>query len=306
MYALSLYTRTQTTCVRVLLLINHCKMRQLIFFICLVFSGPLLNAQKAILFTDALRDGQITFTVKSQGGHSGQCLSVHFEKMTDKPLRLSIPAGHIFEPKDSTYQNIIIVKNEEFTLTKTKQFVRINGLCAQSGDASPAVFAMFELGKMAEGNLLKMAVYIAEQRLWNESDAQYAIWCMSDSLPVASISHKGLLSTACQLLGQPLPQYKLNYPTAPPTSRTRQPVLEKTPFSAEGAFEYQSNTEKEISVYVLNEAKERVRTVFEGQRHLPGWAKYSFYFKTTQLPPGKYEVVMYADKQPVKKIKIIF
>ena len=273
----------------------------LLFFFFSHFAG----AQKAITFTQAIAEGKVEVTLKSVGGHSGRCIAVHFEKKTDKSLKIIIPAGHVFQPADSAYQQIIAIKSEEFVLTKPKQFIKIQGLCAQSHHASPSSTAPFLVGSMAVGNLLQMAEFIASNKLWNVNDAQYAIWSITDSVDVASIGHKALQQKACELLGVPLPEYKAKYNITPPAPSARpRPVLERTPFSYEGAFEYRSNTEVEIAVYVEDTSGTRVRTIFEHQKHLPGWAKYSFYFKTTKLKKGIYWVVLYADDQVVKKIKI--
>jgi hypothetical protein len=280
-------------------------MRPLLLSI-LISLTTVLSAQDALLFTEALAQGKILVTVRGVGGHTGQCVSVHFERLTDKTITVKIPAGHVFEPTDSTQQNIVVLKSAELVLDAKKKFIKIYGACSQSHDASPATGAMFHLGKIAEGNLLKMAQFISDKKLYNEADAQFAVWCMTDSLDPASITHPGLLNMACQLLAIPLPQYKVNYPkstTATPTARPR-PTFVKQPLSFEGVFEYQTNTEKDICVYVQDTAGIKVRTIFEHQKQPPGWAKYSFSFKTTKLPPGIYWVILFADDKAVKKIKI--
>ena len=274
-----------------------------------LFLSNLLLAQ-AQNFTDALAEGKILVTVKSQGGHNGQCISVHFEKMTDKSLKIKIPAGHIFECADSAYQNIIVLKNEEFALNNKKQFIRLYGVCAEGSDGSPVKDMAYQLGKMANGNVLKMAEYIAANRLWAHEDAQSAIWSMTDGYAPAYIKHAGLLSTACQLLNVPLPEYKINVARSTPAAAPQRavarprPVIQREPLSVEGAFEYQTNDSTEISVLVKNEAGDTVRTIFERQVQPPGRAKYSFYFKTTKLPPGNYEVILYDKDRAKKKIKV--
>ncbi len=280
-------------------------MRFLLFFL---FLPNALFAQ-AQLFTQALAEGKILVSVKSQGGHSGQCISVHFERLTDDPIRIQIPAGHIFECADSAYQDIIVLKSEEFALKAKKQFIRLNGVCAEASHGSPIKEMAYQLGKMAQGNTLKMAEYIAGQKLWAHEEAQLAIWCMTDSMNPAGLRHPGLLSTACQLLNISKPEYKVNYarPTAPPPPRRvarPRPVMTREPLSVEGDFIYHTNDSTLISVLVLNEKGDTVRTIFDQYPHPPGQGKYSFFFKTTKLPPGNYEVVLYDRNRPKKKMKV--
>lgn len=283
------------------------------YFFCLLLLQSNLTAQ-VLNFKDALAEGKVLITVKSQGGHTGKCISVHFERLTDKPIRIKIPAGHIFECADSAYQNIITVKSEEFTLNNKKQFIKLEGLCCEANNGSPFQNAVYHIGQLATGNLLKMAEFIAEKQLWTVGDAQTAIWCITDSIQPAGIAHPALQSMACQLLGVTIPEYKMKYATsagagtAPRASAGRRaappPVIEKTPLSVEGEFDYYTKEDTEISVLVKNEAGETVKTIFDHQKQSMGLAKYSFYFKTSKLPAGNYEVILYANDVAKKKIKV--
>jgi hypothetical protein len=291
-----------------------------IFFIALLLWQNASSAQ-TLNFKDALAEGKVLVTVKSQGGHTGKCISVHFERLTDKPLRVKIPAGHIFECVDSAYQNIVVVKSEEFTLNNKKQFIKVEGLCCEASNGSPFQNAVYQIGQLATGNLLKMAEFISDKQLWTVGDAQTAIWCMTDSIQPAGISHPALQGMACQLLGVPIPEYKMKYTASTTGSAssastgsatnastvrraTPRPVLEKKPLSVEGDFSYYTKEDTEISVLVKNEAGDTVRTIFDHQKQSIGMAKYSFYFKTSKLPPGNYEVILYAGDVAKKKIKV--
>jgi hypothetical protein len=290
------------------------------FFIALLSWQTALSAQ-TLNFKDALAEGKVLISVKSQGGHTGKCISVHFERLTDKPFRVKIPAGHVFECVDSAYQNIVVVKSEEFTLNNKKQFIKIEGLCCEASNGSPFQNAVYHIGQLATGNLLKMAEFISDKQLWTVGDAQTAIWCMTDSIQPAGISHPALQGMACQLLGVPIPEYKMKYSTSTGSASsasttgsasnastvrraTPRPVLEKKPLSVEGDFSYYTKEDTEISVLVKNEVGDTVKTIFDHQKQSIGMAKYSFYFKTTKLPQGNYEVILYAGDVAKKKIKV--
>jgi hypothetical protein len=285
-------------------------MRYFYFIFLLLFQQSVIA--QVLNFKDALAEGKVLITVKSQGGHSGKCISVHFERLTDKPIRIKIPAGHVFECADSAYQNIVIVKSEEFTLNNKKQFIKVEGLCCEASNGSPFKNAVFHIGQLATGNLLKMAEFISDKQLWTVGDAQTAIWCITDSIQPAGISHPALQSMACQLLGVAIPEYKMKYSastgsvTSAPVGRrvVPPPVIEKKPLSVEGDFSYYTKEEVEVSVLVKNEAGDTVKTIFDHQKQSMGMAKYSFYFKTTKLPLGNYEVILYANEVAKKKIKV--
>jgi hypothetical protein len=280
-------------------------LKSIIFLVLLSTTANFLSAQ--INFFDAIAEGDITVNVKSLGGASGQCLSLTFEKTTKKPIKLLIPAGCIFEAKDSTSQDIITVENTIFTLTQPKQFLKINGYCAEARHNSPTKDEQFASGKKSAGALLKLAEYLQEKKLHRHESVQLAIWAVTDSFDVAAITHPGILAFTCQLLGTTLPAYRAKYEVRPNTpTQTRTPMVEPAPFAYEGSFEHQSNIACKVSIYMVNKHGEKVRTMFEQRDHLPGWAKYSFYFKTTKLSKGEYEIIFAVDEKPTKKIKISY
>jgi hypothetical protein len=278
-------------------------LKSIVFLVLLSINANFLSAQ--ISFLDALAEGDISVKVKSLGGASGQCLALTFEKNNKKPIKLLIPAGCIFEANDSTSQDIITVENTIVTLTQPKQFLKINGYCAEARHSSPLKDELFDTGKKSTGALLKLAEYLQEKKLHRHESVQLAIWAVTDSFDVASITHPGMLAFTCQLLSVPLPAYRAKYELRPNTpNRPRAPIVEPAPFAYEGNFEHQSNVACKVSVYMVNKQGEKVRTMFEQRDHLPGWAKYSFYFKTTKLPKGEYEIIFAVDEKPTKKIKI--
>ncbi len=262
-------------------------------------------------FLDALAEGKILLTINSTGGHSGQCVRIKFERLTDKPFKLVVPAGHVFANSDSTYQDIVVLKDEEIALNQKNNSMLLYGACAEGKNGGPRENMEFKLGQMAQGNLLKMAVYIAKERLWAHEEAQQAIWCITDSNSVASLRHPGLLATACQLMNVPKPEYHLKYakprPANPNAQRTVRPLPimpAPEPLSVEGEFLYQTNVHTEVSILVKNEANETVRTIYDKHPHPPGLGKYSFYFKTNKLPKGNYRVVLYDGVVEKKVIRV--
>ncbi len=260
-------------------------------------------------FLDALAEGKILLSIKSVGGHSGQCVRIKFERLTDKPFKLVVPAGHVFANSDSLYQDIVVLKDEEVTLTQKNHSVLLYGACAEGKNAGPKENMAFNLGQMSQGNLLKMAAYIAKEKLWAHEEVQQAIWCITDSNSVASLRHPGLLAMACQLMNVPKPEYRLNYAKPRPANTQRvvrpQPAMPAPePLSVEGEFLYQSNVNTEVSILVKNEANETVRTIYDKHPHPPGLGKYSFYFKTNKLPKGNYRVVLYDGTVEKKVIKV--
>ncbi|MBK8555313.1 MAG: hypothetical protein IPL65_05845 [Lewinellaceae bacterium] len=273
----------------------------------LLFLFPIfLSAQTEYTLQDALDKEQIKLRVDGAGGHSGQSLVLHIERLAKRAIKVRIPAGLVFEPADTNLQALVVVKEELIALENPKVFFKVWGVCSEAHDRSPGEGDVFTPGELAAGALLKLTQYISDNKLYRDGDAQSAVWAVTDAYPIATIQHKGLLATTCQLLGQPLPEYKINTSAATRPARPREVAMQYEPLSVEGNFEYQTNTEKIINVYVIDSTGNKVRSIFENQRHPPGWAKYSFYFKTTKLPRGTYEVCLDDGEKIVKKIKVTY
>ncbi len=282
----------------------------------IIFWGLILlpltcHATAYIPLAEALKKGIIEVSITSLGGHSNRCLQLQVTRIGTTPYKISIPAGHVFEPLDSTTQNIIVVKEERFSLSQPKFTLEVWGFCSEPSDASPTAKEVFRAGKLAGGVLQKMAEYLSKSGLYVESDAQTAIWAMVDSMHTPSIGHKGLLSAACQILGKPLPEYTIkrlksrSSPTPVPATTRRAPAFVREPMQVEGRFQYESQKEVKVSAFLQDSSGQKIKTFFEAEKQSAEIkATYHFEYKTTKLKPGTYTAVFYVDEQPAKKIII--
>lgn len=270
-----------------------------------------LFSQKKYSLAEALREGVVSLRMAAEGGHDGQSLALHFEKTGSKPIEITVAAGQLFEPSDSSLQTLVCVREEVFVLKNEKSLVRVFGKCAQANDGSPARADFFSLGEMATGALLTVAKFISEKNLHRTGDAQSAIWAVTNGHPVASIGHPALLAATCAALAVPLPEYKIvespkshALTSRSLTSRRRPAIEDYKPMRVEGEFKFQSNTERKLRAYVLNAAGDEVREIFAERVHRAGWATYKFMFQTSKLPRGEYDVCLAADGLVVRRIHV--
>ncbi|MBN8685331.1 MAG: hypothetical protein J0L99_22000 [Chitinophagales bacterium] len=281
-----------------------------------LLSLPCFLHANTIPLKEAVDKGLIKVNVKALGGHSGACIQVQIIRLGQSHYKISIPAGHVFYPTDSSTQNLIVVKEELATLALPRTTLKVQGLCSQAHDASPQAEESFSLGEMAGGALQKMAEHLSRSLLYQDPSAQTAIWAMSDSTLIPGIAHAGLLSTACQIMGVAIPEYRIRrLSAAPVTTRTtttsgtrprRAPAFVREPMLVEGFFKYDSGDKPAlISAYLIDSSGQKVQTFFEDQKQDAGViARYKFEYKTTKLPPGRYEVVYYVDRQLKKRIVV--
>lgn len=276
-----------------------------------LLSLPLFLHANTIPLKEAVDKGLIKVNVTALGGHSGACIQVQITRLGQSHFKISIPAGQVFYPTDTSTQNIIVVREELATLALPRTTLKIQGLCSQAHDASPSAAETFSIGEMAGGALQKMAEHLSRTQLYQDPSAQNAIWAMADTTMIPAIGHPGLLSTACQLMGVAIPEYRIKrLPAAPitrsSTSTRRAPAFVRTPMLVEGFFKYDSGDKPAvISAYLIDSTGQKVQIFFENQKQDAGViARYKFEFKTTKLPPGRYEVQYYVDGQLKKRVVV--
>ncbi|MBI5916012.1 MAG: hypothetical protein HY842_11580 [Bacteroidetes bacterium] len=258
-------------------------------FLLAVFCQQNLPAQ-VIDLADAIKKGYLAVTASGAGGHSGECLKLNLQNKSKKKLDVRIPAGQVFEAGDSSLQNLMVAKEERLLVESGRSRVaKLFGFCVEAGDGSPGDGSLFRLGKMAEGNLLKMAKYLSDNNLHQNPSAQYAVWAVSDAERLEGIGDAGLAKFVADLLGKPVPEYHVEY-QAPPQDRLLpgQPANWREALAMNGLFYYDLASDQQVDFGLYNEAGELVHTLFKNRLQKRGSHKFRFEFEIRGLPKGKY------------------
>ncbi|MCF8245724.1 MAG: hypothetical protein K9J37_13880 [Saprospiraceae bacterium] len=239
---------------------------------------------------EAIKKGLITVSAEGKGGHSGECLKLHLHNKSKKKLEVRVPAGQIFEAGDSSLQNLMVSKEENFLVGEgASRIGKLFGFCIEASDGSPGEGSAFKLGKMAEGNLLKMAKYLNEKNMHEHPSAQYAVWAVSDADRLEGIGDPTLTKYVADMLGKPMPEYHIKY-QSPPQDRQLpgQPANWREAFAMNGLFYYDLAADKQVDFGLYNEAGELVHQLFKNRVQKRGSHKFRFEFEIRGLPKGKY------------------
>jgi hypothetical protein len=272
----------------------------------LFFCSKNLPAQ-AIPIGDAIKKGYLTLTASGNGGHSGECLSLKLENKTRKKLEVQIPAGQIFEAGDSSLQNLMIGKEEIYAIEPGRnRIAKLFGFCVEATDGSPGVGSEFSLGKMADGHLLKMAQYLSENNLHQNSSAQYAVWAVSDADRLEGIGDPGLTKFTADLLGKPMPEYHIQYQQPQDRLLPGQPANWREAMSMNGLFYYTLERDQKVDFGLYNESGQLVHTLFKNRVQKKGYHKFRFEFEIRGLPKGKYFARMTSEGRMLKELAVEF
>lgn len=280
----------------------------------LVFLRQNLPAQ-ALPLAEAIQKGYLSMTVSGKRGTEGELLQLNLHNQSKKKLDLRIPAGQIFEAKDSSLQNLMVGKEQLLTLESgAKKVAHLFGFCIEAGDGAPGAESVFSLGKLATGNLLKLAQHLSDQNLHNNFAAQCAVWAVANGRRLESIGDPALAKFTAELLGKPVPAYHFEYqpPQAQgaryelPQSRMLpgEPVDLPEAMSVNGLFYYVLAKDQPVSLGLYNGEGTLVHSLFSDQMQKKGAHRFRFTFKITGLSKGKYAVRLTSKGRVVKELAV--
>lgn len=266
-----------------------------------------LNGQ-VIEIADALKKGLVSLTVEGNGGYTGECLKLELKNISKKKLQLKVPAGQVFVASDTSLQNLMVSKEENFTVESGKLAdSKLHGFCVEASDGAPSQQSIFKIGKMADGNLLQMAKYLNDNKLYDHPSAQYAVWAVSDAERLEGIGDPVLTKFVADLLGKPMPEYHIQY-QIPPQDRLLpgQPANWKEALAMNGLFYYDLASDQAVDFGLYNEAGELVHSLFKGRIQKRGSHKFRFEFEIKGLQKGKYFARLTNKSGTIKELVVEF
>ncbi len=262
---------------------------------------------QAIPLGDAIKKGYLSLTATGNGGHSGESLHLKMENRTKKQLNVLVPAGQVFESGDSSLQNLMVGKEETFLVEVGKtRTANLFGFCVEANDGSPGEGSGFNLGKMAEGNLLKMARYLSENNMHTNPAAQFAVWAVSDAERLEGIGDPALAKFTADMLGKPVPEYNIQYHQPQDRLLPGQPANWREAMALNGLFYYDLGSDTKVDLGLYNEQGELVHALFKNRLQKRGSHKFHFNFEIRGLEKGKYFVRLTRGGQVLKELAAEF
>jgi hypothetical protein len=196
-----------------------------LIILCLIFSSFKLettfyidNSSVGISIENAIKNNIISCSITSSGGYKGNCIDVEIVNLKSRKIIINIEAGRNFESKDTTAQDILVVKEQFLVLNagETKQ-TKVFGFCSQSHNSSPENGSQYSVGKMKDKETVLLAQFLGKNDEYPISAMQKAVWAVTNQLPIASIFNEdrdsilSLQKFVSNLIKSEMPWYSINY-----------------------------------------------------------------------------------------------
>jgi hypothetical protein len=144
-----------------------------------------------------LKDNQVS--IDADGLHYGKCMTLNLVSRVDSALFIFIENGLMLMCDDTTTQDMIITKPIYVNLEPRQQKeVQLYAMCSEIHDGAPNIFTDYNIGSIADKNLVSIANSIDEM-LMNNVAGQGAIWAYTDQAEEAALRNYGATDNSLNL-----------------------------------------------------------------------------------------------------------
>jgi len=248
---------------------------------------------------DAISSGAVkcTITGNKESTHYIKPIFIDVKNKRNVPVSIKISNGMQFEPTDSSYQNMIVTRQELFALNPGGSIkIPLYAMCTENHDRAPNETTFYKPLKTAKGNLLKLTQMVESKKIFDPL-GQSAVWAMTYNSPLEDIvgydttTARQLVRFVAVALGKKAPPP----PHLDDTYRNYYAPVESYKVTMSGKFEYKFNKPKAITIAMFNKDNIVVRELFRNPRVEPGLHVLEYKFDATQYKDEFYYIRLLAD-----------
>ncbi len=155
---------------------------------------PNATTGNCIPIDQAVKQGLVQLSMSSNGGAFWSTpLHYQIQNLTNRTLRICVPAGTIFNPVDDSFQSLMVVKTVVIELApKETKEGDLASDCINEKKHAPDQGIEYQMGKSAQGKLLSLANTIDAESAQGHWGTEFAIWAVTDNF---SLNDMGLGAT---------------------------------------------------------------------------------------------------------------
>jgi hypothetical protein len=173
-------------------------MKKTPFILALAFIAILISSYRyqsmPVELIQAIQDKKISVVVSSTGGHSGKCIELKIQNLTNVPFSLTIAAGTIFIPEDEGEQIILVPQKNILALQASEiKLVTIDGYCTELTDRCPQKSSTFTISKNSSQPLTELIQIMVPLKNLDASLIQQSIWCVTDGESPSNVTSENVV-----------------------------------------------------------------------------------------------------------------
>lgn len=240
-------------------------------------------------------------SLKINGANSSrQKAFIKITNKTNQLIKLIISAGDMLITPTTSTQNLIITKTEEIQIQPHQSISKnLFALCAEKHDGCPGSETQYAPGKKATGNLLAMAEYLDENKLYDDDVAQNAIWCISDNAELSQIEHSN--KTIERDLQTMIAKHQ-NLDLEKELAKIKAQKLMSSSFSNRrritsfhGNISFNLEKDAKVNLVLLDPKGKTVATFIKEENFQAGIHKKDFAYTDANIEYGLYQLIILAD-----------
>ncbi|MDX1462311.1 MAG: hypothetical protein R3359_04580 [Marinirhabdus sp.] len=230
--------------------------------------------------------------------HYYQPLRLSVTNLTDSPIQIRVPNGQQFKSVDSTYQDIVVTKEELIAVgPRANKQTPIFGMCTEKFNPAPNTDVSYTTNGVAKDKLSLLAQEIQNQEAFSVA-GQNAVWMLTDNGKLGDVTGYGvedgvqLRTFMANMFDIPVDDVeKFVAPAAPVRTRT-----------VGGNFRYRFPNTSSVTIGMFNAQDIIVKELYNNPETPPGEHRLSYEFDTLQYGDEVYYIRLIVDGQ----IKINF
>jgi hypothetical protein len=232
--------------------------------------------------------------IKNGEAFDGKGLTLTLKNNTDKKLSIIIDPALIFQPVDSSFQDLAIIGDETIVLgAHEQQTISLQSFCAKSYAMSPDTGLVYNSYKEGSTNLKKLMHYIQVNHI-ESSLAQLAVWAITNSHSPGSIYDAANPTQSVQLASYVASLLLTNAPEIFTTHRIditpNKIAYNPRPLKMFAKFEYIAESDQILTLGVYKEDGTTIESVFENKPFGKGGHRFTVEFEAEDAPKGKYYI----------------
>ena len=165
------------------------KKKILVLLIAAIILPTMASSQKKIKLFQAIKNKMVKAKISGNGnGHYGKCVDVSLENLTSQTLNIDLETGQKFICAGDTAQDLMVTQAAAMALGPYKKESKpLYAMCIRKHRNSPKLNTSFNIGGMAEGNLLELAIIIEKHSI-QDMGGQAAVWVLTDSASIDNVT----------------------------------------------------------------------------------------------------------------------